>query len=142
MLSSPGCWAAYCALLAREYEDRAYRTMHRLTVDAYAVQHPGEDTSQARNSVGIHLSRLALILVRGWPIERANNAMVAISAMKMHYPWLTPPQNRGELTVREVLQARNSAEHHVAVRRWAKSVWEAWHEYHATIFTWIEQHQG
>jgi hypothetical protein len=58
---------------------------------------------------------------------------------KTHYPWLTPPQNRGELTVRDVLQARNSAEHHVAVQDWAWSVWQAWHEYHATIFIWIDR---
>ncbi len=42
MLSSPGCWAIYGEVLAREYERPAYMADHRLTVDAYAVQHPGE----------------------------------------------------------------------------------------------------
>lgn len=35
--SSPGCWAAYGEVLAREYSDPAYFQVHRLTVDAYAV---------------------------------------------------------------------------------------------------------
>jgi len=47
MLSSPGCWAAYGELLAREYSDSAYRRLHRLSVDAYALQHPGIDTPQS-----------------------------------------------------------------------------------------------
>ena len=56
MLSSAGCWSACNGLLAREYQDVAlFARCHRLTVDAYAVQHPGLDGPQARNSVGIHL---------------------------------------------------------------------------------------
>lgn len=107
MLSSPGCWEAYGRVLAREYENPEYSRLHRLTVDAYAVQHPGVDGPQARNSVGIHLSRLCLMFDRGWRIERANDAMLAISAKKQHYPWLTPPGDRGTVTVRHVLAAEN-----------------------------------
>ena len=34
MLSSPGCWALYGELLAREYGDVRYMAAHRLTIDA------------------------------------------------------------------------------------------------------------
>ena len=40
--SSPGCWAKFGALLTREYENAQYRTVHELTVDVYALQHPGK----------------------------------------------------------------------------------------------------
>jgi hypothetical protein len=137
MLSSPGCWAAYGELLAREYQDQRYFRLHRLSVDAYAVQHPGVDCKQARNSVGIHLSRLALLLERGWPMERANDAMVTITAKKQFYPWLTPPVTRGAITVKHVLNASGPQEHEAAVTAWAQSVWQAWAEHHAIVREWL-----
>lgn len=138
ILSSPGCWQAYGELLAREYQDPRYMHVHRLTVDAYAVQHPGVDTPQARNSVGIHLSRLFLLFERGWPIERANGAMLIITAKKQAYPWLTPPANPGLLTVRHPLAAATPEQHADRVEQWARSVWTAWAEHHPTVRTWCE----
>ncbi len=38
--ASPGCWAVYGEVLAKEYSDAAYYRVHRLTVDAYSAQHP------------------------------------------------------------------------------------------------------
>lgn len=142
MLSSPGCWDAYGRVLAREYENPQYARLHRLTVDAYAVQHPGVDGPQARNSVGIHLSRLCLMLDCGWSMERANEAMLAITAKKRHYPWLAPPPDRGAVTVKNVLVAQNPSEHLGAVERWAQSAWQAWAEHHATVHGWVEQFVG
>jgi hypothetical protein len=137
MLSSPSCWAAYGQVLAREYQDPAYSPLNRLSVDAYAAQHPGVDVPQARNSVGIHLSRLHLILECGWPIERANDAMLVITGKKMPFPWLTPPANRGSLSVKHVLAAAGQQEHLKAVEQWARSVWQAWAEHHATVREWV-----
>ncbi|MGB8259490.1 MAG: DUF5946 family protein [Terracidiphilus sp.] len=142
MLSSPGCWAVYCEVLAREYESSAHRAVHRLTVDAYAVQHPGVDTPQARNSVGIHLSRMALIFGRGWPIERANDAMLAITAKKRGYPWLSPPADPGALTVQQVLAARDPAAHCAAVEAWARAVFAAWEPHHGTVYEWLRDIPG
>jgi len=139
MLSSPGCWAAFGELLVREYSDPAYRRVHRLSVDAYALQHPGVDTPQSRNSVGVHFSRLSLLLGRGWPIERANDAMVAITAKKMDYPWLVPPASRGELSLKHVLLAEGPSDHCIAVEQWALSVWQAWTEYHPTVDGWLRR---
>lgn len=139
ILSSPGCWQAYGELLAREYQDPRYMRVHRLTVDTYAVQHPGVDTPQARNSVGIHLSRLLLLFERAWPIERANAAMLTITAKKHAYPWLTPPPSLGLLTVRHPLAATTPEEHAQRVEEWARSVWTAWAEHHATVRAWCSK---
>jgi hypothetical protein len=125
VLSSPGCWKAYGEVLAREYQDQEYWPLHRLTVDAYAVQHPGVDNPQARNSVGIHLSRLYLMFEASWPIET-------------QYEWLAPPSHRGNLTVQHVLAARNSTDHLAAVEVWARSVWEAWADYHVMAREWVK----
>jgi Family of unknown function (DUF5946) len=99
MLSVPGCWKMYGEILAREYQDSRYMKSHRLTVDTYAAQHPGVDTAQARNSVGIHLTRLCLILDFGWPIEHEN--VVQAWARSVWSRWIS---------------------HHEIVHHWAQSV--------------------
>ena len=73
MKSSPGCWSAYGQILAREYSNALYFEVHRLTVDAYAVQHPGSTDRQSIQSVGLHLIRLCLFLEHGLTAENANN---------------------------------------------------------------------
>ena len=55
--ASPGCWAIYGEVLAREYGEYAYPPVHRLTVDAYAAQHPGVPSRRSIQSVAIHLRR-------------------------------------------------------------------------------------
>ena len=111
--------------------------LHRLTVDAYAAQHPGENGPQARNSVGIHLSRLALLLDEGWAMERANDAMVSITAKKREYPWLSPPELDQVGTFLPVLGAVGSSAHETAVWKWASGVWHAWEPHHETVKSWL-----
>ena len=61
MLSSPACWKIYGEILAREYSNGDYWQVHRLTVDTYALQHPGKQDSRAIQSVNVHLASLYLI---------------------------------------------------------------------------------
>lgn len=139
MQSTAGCWEAYGRLLAREYEDPARWRMHRLSVDAYAVQHPGVDGPQARNSVGIHLSRLGLMFELGWPLEQANDAMLTITAKKFDYPWLTPPSQPAGVTIADVLAAESAERHMAAVESWAQAVWGSWAQHHATVMDWLKR---
>lgn len=137
MESSPACWAAYGEVLAREYSDQAYFAVHRLSVDAYAAQHPGRPSPQTIQSVAVHLVRLCLLLERGLPMERANDAMLKASEREALYVWLEPPISRGSVTVTDVVSAVGVDAHMVAVRRWAESTWQAWVTHHATIRGWL-----
>ena len=136
--ASPGCWDLYGKLLAKEYADyERFAPIHRLTVDAYAAQHPGTPSPQSIGSVGVHLVRLHLQLERGLPHDRANAAMLGISSrLKGDFVWLDPPANLGEVTVLDVLDARDPEEHMELVRVWAASVWAAWEAHHATVRGW------
>lgn len=58
MDSSPGCWATFGEVLAREYSAVNYGLNHRLTVDAYALQHPGKHSPQSIQSIAVHLVSL------------------------------------------------------------------------------------
>ena len=133
MESSPACWAAYGEVLAREYSDPAYYRVHRLSVDAYAVQHPGRPGPQAIQSVNLHLIRLCSLLEIKLPMEKANDAMLAATRQKERYAWLTPPRSLGEVTVKDVYEAREVEGHLAAVTRWAESAWRAWAPHHETV---------
>ena len=91
MESSPGCRAAYGVVFAREYGDRAYFEVHRLSADAYAVQHSGRRSQQAIQSVGFPLSRGCLFLERGLAAEDANDAMLANVKARHRFAWLAQP---------------------------------------------------
>lgn len=138
MLSSPGCWAAFGAVLAREYSDPGLFAVHRLSVDAYAVQHPGQPSSRpAVQSVGLHLARLKLQLERGLAPERANAVMVQLAEYKSRFHWLEPPASLGAITVAQVEPALDPLEHQAAVRAWASAALEAWQAHHPTIERWL-----
>ena len=55
--ASPGCWAIFGEVLAREYSDQRYWPVHHLTVDAYAIQHPGEPSTQTIQPASLRLAR-------------------------------------------------------------------------------------
>ncbi len=135
--ASPGCWQAYGELLARDYGEGRAPPSVELAVDAYAVQHPGVPGRRSSQSVAIHLLILCLVLERGLDPARATRA-------RRHYthrdfPWLEPPASQGEVTVLDVLAARDLAEHVAGVERWARSVWGAWSAHHDTVRRWLDQ---
>ena len=81
MTSSPACWAAFNAVMAREYSDPGLMAVHRLSVDAWAVQHPGDGSRRAIQSVGLHLARLMVQIEQGLEGEPANTAMLGFAAV-------------------------------------------------------------
>ena len=141
--ASPGCWAVYGEILAKEYGEYNYPPVHRLTVDAYAVQHPGRPTPQTIQSVTVHLMSLCLVIERGWDFARATEMMRrAIGRFKGDFVWLERPASFGEITVLDVARARDFADHVERVEQWAHSVWRAWSEHHGAIHHWIDKVMG
>lgn len=136
MESTPGCWAAFGRVLAREYEDQRYFAVHRLTVDSYAVQHPGIPSRQSIQSVGVHLVRLCLFLEHSLSPGDANNAMLAAAKRKSQYQWLEPPSDLGNLTVASVEAAAGVEAHMTAVKEWASQMWQVWSPYHSIVRSW------
>ena len=138
MTSSPGCWAAYGEVLAREYSDPALAEVHRLSVDTYAVQHPGDRSRQAIQSVGLHLVRLCLLLERGLSSSHANDAMLTAARHKDQFTWLERPASFGSITVADVRAASNTESHASAVRAWANDAWQAWARHHPIVRQWAD----
>lgn len=135
--SSPACWALYGEVLAREYSTPELMDIHRLSVDAYAVQHPGKENPSTINSAAIHLLRLSLIFEQDLPMASANEAIKKLVEADRSYRWLTPPSSRGAITVVDVWRAASVISHRNAVKAWALSAWQAWEPHHSTIREWL-----
>ncbi|MBN2972995.1 hypothetical protein JW805_13305 [Roseomonas aeriglobus] len=137
MTSSPACWAAFNAVLAREYETPALMPVHWLSVDTWAVQHPGDGSRRAIQSVGLHLARLMRILEDGLDGAGANAAMQDFAGRRTTLPEL-PPRAGYAMTVADVPDTTDRHVHRAAITRWAQSTWEAWRDQHATIRAWAD----
>jgi hypothetical protein len=135
MLSSPACWAAFNAVLEREYPNPALLGIHRLTVDAWAVQHPGDGSRRAIQSVGLHLARLMVQLEDGLSGEAANAAMLGFASRKGELPAL-PPRPTYRMTVADVVDAAEPDAHRQAVRHWAETTWTEWADQQEFIRSW------
>lgn len=108
----------------------------QLTVDTYAVQHPGGLDRRSVQLVGVHLMTLCLVLEDGTD-PGAGPGLHKRFAKHPSLHWLEPPDRTGEITVADVLRAENAAEHRRIVEAWALDVWEAWTAHHTTVCAWI-----
>ena len=109
---------------------------HRLTVDAFAVQHPGQPSPQSIQSVCLHLVSLQLVLERGVDQSTATSLLPQLAARKDMFHWLEPPGRMGPTTVNDVLAAASAKEHRKAVLDWAESAWGAWSAHHGIVRDW------
>lgn len=134
--ASPGCWAIFGQVMAREYGEYGYPSVHRLTVDAYAAQHPGTSSRRSIQSVAAHLISLHLLLQRGYDADRATQGIRDALVYRSRFVWLEPPAALGALTILDVHGAADLTAHVDRVDRWARAVWEAWAPHHATIQRW------
>lgn len=132
--ASPGCWRLYGSILAREYADPGLlKAVHRLTVDAYAVQHPGSPGRRSTQSVWAHLVGLHLVVERGLSHAFAARVMGLITGQSDRLFWLSPPEHRGSITVADVAAVEDAKAHETLVRQWAKSAWWSWKDQHQLI---------
>lgn len=131
--ASPSCWALYGEVLAREYGDPGLMQIHRLTVDAYAAQHPGRPGRRSTQSVWVHLAGLYLTVEKGLGSDFARRVIGMLTREAEAFPWLPPPQLTGRVTVADVAAAKDNQGHQQAVQLWAADVWDAWKAYRSEI---------
>lgn len=104
--------------------------IHQNVVDAYTAQHATEATKPI--AVTFALIGLYLCLEHGFTGRQAQLAHMKMARHRK--PWLTLPlpENRGDVTIAEVLAAAPGPARDAAIRRWCESVWRSWtHAHHA-----------
>ena len=120
-----GCLKVFEEILAREFSDYRYGRIHRLTVDAYSLQHPDEYMRSGK-SFAAHLTGMCAAL----------ESEDALSTNQVVQRWLSTnpqiekpahiPERRGGLTITYIHGAADAEEHVKRVREWARDVWGAW----------------
>lgn len=136
MLSAPGCYDVFNQVLNRMYTEPAFAAVGNLIVDAYALQHPGEDNPQAVSHVAVHsVSMYAQLETDISPME-VNRLRQAVTSHKAHLHWLQPPGPIWELTVLDVWHAKDAATYNDVVKRWARHCWDGWSRHHEQLLAW------
>ncbi len=137
-----GCQSLFDEVLAREFGDYRYARLHRLTVDAYALQHPA-DYMRSAKSYAAHLTGAYAALERGDTSENTGTN-------RLVHQWLNGPtsllrpdhpaaRRRGALTILHVHAAIDPDDHVRRVREWAASAWDAWRDYHHVAEHWVAE---
>lgn len=131
--SSPGCWATFNGVLAKDYGEYHYPEVHQLIVDAYMSQHATFGTPAARRSVVVHLVGLHLVFERGLQRPVIGRTLGPIFPDKRDVAALVPKPPPGPLTIASVAAASSLEEHDRRGRAWALAVWNSWAPHHELI---------
>jgi hypothetical protein len=133
------CQKLFDDVLAREFGDYRYARMHRLTVDAYSLQHPAEYMRSAK-SYAAHLTGMYAALETAATAEINHAVQQWLNGSRVFpRPGNPDPRQRGVLTVIHVHEASEPEDYLRRVREWALSAWEAWRAYHPLARQWVEQ---
>jgi hypothetical protein len=124
-----GCRELFEEVIAREFSDYRYGRIHRLTVDAYSLQHPDAYMRSAK-SFAAHLTGMCAAFEYESPsvINQVVQKWLSTNP-KIEKP-VQLPQRRGDIGISHVRDAGDADEHVKRVREWARDVWEAWVEHH------------
>lgn len=114
-----GCRARFETLSVRAASDLAYARLHRLAVDASALQHPDEYCRSAK-SLAAHLTGVCAAVEQGAETDRINNDVQRWLSRNPPLERPTPPASHGTFTIGDL------GTDLAAVRTWAACVWEAW----------------
>lgn len=131
--ASPGCWARYGEVLAREYSDPKCFSVHALTVDAYALQHPGQESPKTVNSLNLHLTSLYAYYRKDVELHELSNLKSLLVNFKNQFRWLPPPKDLGVITVNEIWSVNTALQHRERVLEWGETVLDCWREHHGYI---------
>lgn len=135
-----GCQVLFDELTARTYTDLQLAGLHSLAFDAYCMQHPERYCVSAK-SYAAHLARLCCGLEYGGSqqVYRAIQQWLS-GSVALDRP--QPPDQRGKLTVADVLAAHSLEEHTCRVQAWALDVWGAYAHQHKLGRAWVNAALG
>jgi hypothetical protein len=124
----------YGAVRADEMQRFGYPDVHRLTVDTYMPQHPGDGTDRReRQSVFVHLAGLCAVLQCGMPARHATDVLRRLLQTHDDFPALRPAPRPAELTVLHLVGAHDLSEYEQRARQWADAVWQSWANHNDVI---------
>jgi hypothetical protein len=112
------------------------RFIHQHAVDAYAVQHAGENPKPIATAAG--LIGLYLFAEKAWTGRQVQAAHMQLGNRMKEWPAFPPSSNPAPVNVATVLAAPAGIERDLAIEEWARSVWKAWAHVHGEVKARIE----
>lgn len=133
------CQARFEKILEREFTNPVFFKVHRLTIDAYSLQHP-EQYMKSTKSAAAHLTGMC------WSMEHSYSQHLAGTIKKWvdgarTFTRIAPPMPlaRGEITLNHVIDISDPEKYFIAVTEWAESAWNAWQIHWPQARKWIEE---
>lgn len=97
--------------------------IHQHVVDAFAAQRATVETKPI--NVAFSLAGLYLHVEKGWSGRQVQRAHMRLARRKRSWPTFVLPDDRGRLTVFDVMAAAPGADRDERIDAWCASVWAA-----------------
>lgn len=130
--ASAACWDVYTRALAGEPPIGPGRRT-ALLVDAYAAQHPGDDSPQATQSAAVHLVVLHGVVRHGFPLGdliALRQEAVAFGRRQGGFPRLLPAPSTWDVTIHNVVTPSDPGERTTVADAYPDAVLAAWSAEH------------
>lgn len=138
VVAARGCWQTFADVQVDELIRFGQSPVHRLVVDAYMAQHPGDPRDiDARQSTAFHLLALCGQLERGWTAAETTDAVRAVTRGVNELPAFVR-RGPGSLTVAHVVGAVDADDFAARTREWALAVWRAWGDARDDVRAWLD----
>jgi len=132
--AATGCRKIFGEVEADEMLRFRYPPAHRIVVDAYMAQHPGDGSDRRdRQSVFVHLVGLYATLELGLPSGQATDMLRLVLRGHEDFPVLRRDHGPGDLTIVNLVGASDIGEYEHRARAWGTDVWAAWSDHHQMI---------
>ena len=98
--------------------------IHQYAVDAWTAQNADEDTKGI--TICFALIGLYLYLEKGYTGKQVQDAHVKLTKQGKTWPTLQRPEDRGDITVFDVLNTPPGPTRDQKIKAWCQSVWDAY----------------
>lgn len=129
---------AYHALCAYTLAHGDASFIHQHVVDAWAAQTARPDSKPI--SVAFSLAGLYLHVEKGFSGRQVQRAHMQMARHKRAWPVFDLPADRGSVTVRDVMNAREGPERDAAIEHWCASVWAAYAQQRDAVVAFVRQY--
>lgn len=137
-----GCDDEFSRLIGREFSNPLLFRAHRLTVDAYCLQHP-EKYMISTKSATAHLSCIC------WSLEFSESLHLPpalkrfVDGPRTFTRIAVPPElHRGSINITHLNELSDPTKYLIKAREWANSAWSAWPHAWEQTRAWVKEAQN
>jgi len=112
--------------------------IHQYAVDAFAAQNADENTKNI--TLVYAVAGLYLAVEEGCSGKQVQKAHLIFSKDKSDMPHIIVPENRGSVTIENVMEAKPGIERDEMILFWCASVWEVYENNRDAIMAFCRRH--